>query len=232
MIKKQILSIFLAIFLISCFTNIAVAQTKSSNQNLKKTGNARASLKFIEGVQLVPETSAEKQVVSIDIKEIKPAILENSIHIENIYTDNIEKCSALQFKYAMMTNMEVENLTNIPLYSLIDDWWATRYHYGGSDRTGIDCSAFTGKILSSIYGISAPRTSGDQYAMAEKISQQNLKEGDLVFFANRSSVSHVGLYLGNNYFVHSSVASGVTINSLTDDYYSRKFIGGGRIGKN
>jgi cell wall-associated NlpC family hydrolase len=51
----------------------------------------------------------------------------------------------------------------------------------------------------------------------------------LVFFNTSGGVSHVGLYLGNNYFVHSSLNGGVTISSLKEDYYSRKFISGGRI---
>jgi len=54
-------------------------------------------------------------------------------------------------------------------------------------------------------------------------------EGDLVFFNTRGGVSHVGVYLGDGYFVHSSSSAGVTINSLNESYYSRKFIGGGRI---
>jgi lipoprotein Spr len=53
-----------------------------------------------------------------------------------------------------------------------------------------------------------------------------------VFFNTRGGVSHVGVYLGNGYFVHSSVHSGVTINSLDEDYYSRKYIGGGRLNLN
>jgi lipoprotein Spr len=73
-----------------------------------------------------------------------------------VYSGNIEHCSPLQFKYAMMTDMEVESITNLSLYNFINDWWSTRYKYGGDDRNGIDCSAFTEKILSAVYQIKAP----------------------------------------------------------------------------
>jgi lipoprotein Spr len=115
------------------------------------------------------------------------------------------------------------------LYEAIENWWATRYRYGGSTKKGIDCSALTGALLNEAFGFILPRTARDQYAQCEKIARENLDEGDLVFFNTRGGVSHVGVYLGNNYFVHASVHSGVTINSLNDDYYSRKYIGGGRL---
>ena len=90
------------------------------------------------------------------------------------------------------------------------------------------------KLISKVYGFTVPRTSKDQFLLCNKVATSNLVEGDLVFFNTRSTrrrkgISHVGLYLGNNYFVHSSVQDGVTISSLTDEYYSNKFISGGRI---
>jgi lipoprotein Spr len=76
-----------------------------------------------------------------------------------------------------------------------------------------------------------PQPQHTQYDFCIKIDKEKLQEGDLVFFKTKRRVSHVGIYLGNDCFVHSSTSSGVTINKLTDDYYSRKFIGGGRITK-
>ena len=205
------------------------AQATVNIEQVTKNLKTKASLKFIEGLDLSQEKSFEVVEVRSDLKSAD--INLNVITVNpNFY--GIEKCSPLQFKYAMLINMEVEDVTNTLLYNFIEEWWATRYHYGGTDKSGIDCSAFSSKVLLNIYGIVLPRTSSEQYAVSEKISRQNLKEGDLVFFNTRGGVSHVGVYLGNNFFVHSSVKSGVTINSLTDDYYNRKFIGGGRIAKN
>ena len=80
-----------------------------------------------------------------------------------------------------------------------------------------------------MYGFVASRTARSQYDACEKIEKENLQEGDLVFFNTRRGVSHVGVYLRNGYFTHSSTGKGVTISSLDDAYYSKKFIGGGRI---
>lgn len=142
---------------------------------------------------------------------------------------NIENCTPLQFKYAQLLNVEVEELANNSLYQLIEEWWATRYRYGGQTKSGIDCSAYAGTLISSIYGISLPRTARNQYSICTKLDREELKEGDLVFFNTRGGVSHVGVYLGNGYFTHASVGSGVTINNLDEKYYNRKFITGGRI---
>ena len=74
-----------------------------------------------------------------------------------------------------------------------------------------------------------PRTAIEQYKATTHIGKDELKEGDLVFFNTRGGVSHVGVYLCNNYFVQSSSSNGVTVSSLDDSYYSKRFISGGRI---
>ena len=211
-------------------TIIAVkAQTNVNIERLQVGAYPKNSPKFIEGIELVPEVSFN--TVSFTPQQIAPAAITtgNMAAMKAKFFGLIELCSPLQFKYAMMTDQEVESINNFALYSFIEDWWATRYQYGGSGRNGIDCSAFTSKLLLKVYGVTIPRIAKDQYDVSNKIALENLAEGDLVFFNTHGGISHVGLYLGNSYFVHSSVQSGVTISSLTDDYYSRKFISGGRM---
>ena len=140
-----------------------------------------------------------------------------------------EFCSSLQFKYAQLLNRNVELVTNTSLIGFIDDWWGTRYRYGGTTKKGIDCSSFTGLLMGSVFGFALPRTARQQYALCSKLKKDDMLEGDLVFFNTRGGVSHVGVYLGDGYFVHSCSSSGVRINNLDESYYSRKFIGGGRI---
>ena len=82
----------------------------------------------------------------------------------------------------------------------------------------------------AVYGFAVPRTARQQYQASQHIKKNNLKEGDLVFFNTRGGVSHVGLYLDNDYFVHASSSEGVTISSLNDNYYAKRFICGGRVG--
>jgi lipoprotein Spr len=211
-------------------TTISVkAQALVSIERVIDKSQPKISLKFIEGIELKPAVSVTGLPAEAEDISSKQLAATGGSVTGNGFFRNIEACSALQFKYAMLTERDVESLANFSLYSFIDSWWGTRYRYGGTDRDGIDCSAFTGKLLSAVYGLALPRTAKDQYDLCNKIETADLTEGDLVFFNTRGGISHVGLYLGNNYFVHSSVHGGVTINSLTDDYYSKRFISGGRL---
>src|SRR5690606_2971673 len=125
--------------------------------------------------------------------EVKSVIVENTVAA-------IEKLNILQIKYAMMIDVDIESLKNLSLLNFIEDWFGTRYKYGGETKRGIDCSALTGGLLMAVYGFAVPRTARQQYEVSEKIKKEELKEGDLVFFNTTGGVSHVGLYLGNDYF--------------------------------
>jgi lipoprotein Spr len=111
---------------------------------------------------------------------------------------------------------------------LLDEWLGTRYRLGGTDKEGIDCSAFMQVLFTRLYGINLPRTAREQYTVSQKLSRAELKEGDLVFFNTIGGVSHVGMYLQNNKFVHAS-SGGVTISDLYEDYWLKKLIGVGRV---
>ena len=226
---KNLFFVAVAIGIFSGTSFTASAQTSINLESMANKNKPKISLKFIDGIELTPEK------ISADVPVDKPAELISVAKVSKITNltraANIEECSALRFKYAMIMDREVETISNTELFTVIDEWWATRYKYGGEDKQGIDCSAFTGKVLSLVYGVNLPRTATEQYKLVEKITKEKLVEGDLVFFNTRGGVSHVGVYLGDNYFVHSSVKNGVTINSLTDDYYGKKFIGGGRVCK-
>lgn len=140
-----------------------------------------------------------------------------------------EDCSTLQFKYAQIMDVEIENISNLALFEFIEEWWHTKYHYGGKTKDGIDCSGLSSMLCSKVYDLTLPRTARLQYESSEKIERDELKEGDLVFFNTRGGVSHVGVYLYNDYFVHASVRNGVTINNLNESYYKKKYIASGRV---
>ena len=175
-------NIFFVAVIITGFTVISFTTIAQTSVNLEKvTGKPKPviSIKFIEGIEISPDIISEKS--SSNNEKIPISTIENTLNI-NLVAGDIEKCSATQFKYAMLMNKEVEMLTNTSLYDFIDEWWGTRYQYGGSDKSGIDCSSFSGKLNQQIYNISLPRTSAEQYQLTEKIATENLVEGDLVFF--------------------------------------------------
>ncbi len=218
---KNLFFVSVAIGIFSGTSLSAKAQPSVNIERLNASVQTIKSVKFIDGIELTAENNAAK------ISELKAAmaVAEDEVSV-------IERCSMLQFKYALLLDIDVESISNVTLYEEIEKWWDTRYRYGGTTERGVDCSAYTGALLSDVYGLNVPRTSRNQYAEAEKIEKEVLQEGDLVFFntSRRSrGVTHVGLYLGNGYFTHSGSSTGVTISNLEEGYWSSKFLGGGRI---
>jgi peptidoglycan endopeptidase LytE len=97
------------------------------------------------------------------------------------------------------------------------------YRFGGSSLKGIDCSSFVQKIY-RIFDVTLPRNAREQSKVGISISRENLTKGDLVFFHTKRSLGHVGIYIGNNEFVHaSSKSKGVRVDSLDTPYYQKRF---------
>ncbi|MCD4848023.1 MAG: C40 family peptidase [Candidatus Aegiribacteria sp.] len=110
----------------------------------------------------------------------------------------------------------------------IDSWMGTPYLYGGNSRSGVDCSGFTQSVYEAV-DIQIPRTASQQAAAAESINPSNLKFGDLLFFnTSGSGISHVGIFIGNGFFVHASSSRGVVRESLSKEYYANRIVSAGR----
>jgi cell wall-associated NlpC family hydrolase len=108
----------------------------------------------------------------------------------------------------------------------------TPYKFGGTSKSGIDCSAFTQTVFNDCTSIKLLRTAQDQYTEGTPVENvDDLKFGDLVFFDTRRSIrpGHVGIYLGDDLFAHASSRQGVTVSSIDQEYYSKRFMGGRRI---
>ena len=106
----------------------------------------------------------------------------------------------------------------------------TRYRFGGTSEAGFDCSGFIGYLFREEAGMSLPRSSREMINIdAPLVKRNDLKPGDLLFFATngrRGRVSHAGIYLGDNQFIHSSSrrSGGVRVDNLGDSYWSKTFI--------
>ena len=119
---------------------------------------------------------------------------------------------------------------NAALYEAVNSWLGVPYRYGGTDRTGIDCSAFVGTVFKDVYGVTLHRSANDMLQDVTLVTRQQLKEGDLVFFTNsKGKVSHVGIYLKEGLFAHSSTSNGVSVSRLDDTYWNSHFYKGGRV---
>ncbi len=195
------------------------------------TDGASASLRFIDPIEI---KSAEKNSQSLQQSTSGRSSLAQIPGTQwkgSGPSEGMDGFSPLQFKYAMRMDVPVENVDHLPLYNFIEEWWGTPYRLGGNSRNGIDCSAFVQTLMLGVFSLQLPRTSREQKTYAQQIDDAERKEGDLVFFSNSRSgtITHVGIYLHNNKFVHASTSSGVMISDLTDDYWSKRYRGAGRV---
>lgn len=108
----------------------------------------------------------------------------------------------------------------------------TRYKFGGTTKKGMDCSGLVSRIYSDLKMHRVPRVSAALYKSGEPVSLDALRPGDLVFFKNtyKHGISHVGVYAGNNKFVHAAnKRHGVIVTSMADPYYQLHFAGARRL---
>ncbi len=222
---KNLFFVSVALGIFSGTNNTVKAQSQVNFTGATVGTGINKPAKFIEGIEI---NANNANSTTIDYHSTVTPF--NTADLHSIPA--IENGTFLQFKYAQMMDVDVESINNLALYGFIEDWWATRYRYGGSTKSGIDCSAYSSTLLSEVYKLDISRTARSQFGQCQKIEKEDLKEGDLVFFNTRRGVSHVGVYLKDGYFTHSGTSTGVTISHLDDTYFSKKYIGGGRINLN
>lgn len=109
-----------------------------------------------------------------------------------------------------------------------ENWLGTPYCYGGETKNCADCSGYVKEVFLAA-GVKLPRTATEQYKFGKEVSKDSPTPGDLVFFGTSKKISHVGIFLGNNYFIHSSTSRGVVRQSLNDSYYQKRFVGFRRV---
>jgi outer membrane lipoprotein-sorting protein len=115
------------------------------------------------------------------------------------------------------------------LNAKIDKVLGVRYLWAGTTTKGFDCSGFTRYIFSQ-FDIDLSHSSKGQSSEGEKVAKSDLKAGDLVFFnTGGAGISHVGIYVGDGYFVHSANKAGVTKSKLSEKYYAKRYVTARRV---
>ncbi len=106
------------------------------------------------------------------------------------------------------------------------------YRFGGTSAvTGLDCSALVQRVFRNALGLDMPRTAAEMAQVGDRIGKDDLMPGDLVFFNTmRRTFSHVGIYLGNNQFLHAPSAGGkVRVDDMSESYWLHRFTGARRV---
>ena len=117
------------------------------------------------------------------------------------------------------------------LKKIADSYLGTRYKNGGTSRKGVDCSGFIFLVFQELAGAKLPRSSGKQWKLGMAVAIDEARTGDLVFFRGGifNGINHVGIYMGNNTFIHASNKNGVMYDTLDEAYYKKRFAGIRRI---
>lgn len=198
-------------------TTVAIARNNSSSHISNNKSHIKVTLEEGEPTGIKPPTTNTTftQTVTSVAKNVSETI------------------GSLQEKYAYMLGVMPCAINNLNLYQFIDDWYGVKYHLGGCNKDGIDCSAFVQKVYENVFGTNLLRTAIEQFASSDFVKKAtHLKEGDLVFFRIHSRhITHVGIYLANNFFIHASRSQGVTISNLNDAYWRKYYAGAGTISK-
>jgi len=149
-------------------------------------------------------------------------------HTEHNTNDNGNTGSLKE--YAEKLGVKFNGREDIKLISCLAGWLNVPYKYGGNTKQGTDCSGMVCSVYKEIYNIDMYRSSADQLKNVTEIGKNQLKTGDLVFFKiGNNKVSHVGIYLGENKFIHATTQKGVIVNNLDEEYYKKYYYTSGRV---
>lgn len=228
MLKQLIKSFSLGLILIILFEGCTPSTSSQRyNQSKTKKEQQRKSIRFTSTDSIKNKSvSSKSQSIAEDIQDTtseefdEEPVEKNPIDKEKFvanYKNYINPDVPLTFREKIL--LEVIKYLDAP------------YKYGGNSNDGIDCSGFTQKIFQNAFSIELPRSAREQYRVGIKIDKDELEFGDLVFFNTRrkSNPGHVGIYLGKNEFVHSSRKLGVTISSMDEEYYKKRYVGARRL---
>lgn len=234
------LKIRIYLLLILLLSSITVGAQGGKNSGLKSSSYTPKTIKLEQSSQSIDinTTNGTLSLPQYKKKETSQTFLStinNSLYLR-------EDLSLDLLKIKIQERKEIEELSHalgidnldanyLDFYREVAGWLGTRYRMGSMSTKAVDCSGFTKIIYNKVFDIDLPRTSRDMSnSVKEDLAIDELQPGDLVFFATRGKkyINHVGMYLGEGYFVHASI-KGVKVSDLTDGYYKKTWRKAGRV---
>ena len=216
--------IILAFIIVSCSPSSSSTRYNQAGKKKNEPGDTK-NVRFTSENDTNPKESSDKEKNIITYANVPEEGLPKEEYPVDV-SGLIKKHKRIKELGGVLTDRE-KMLFEILNY--ID----TPYQYGGNNKNGIDCSAFTQNVFGKTLNKKIPRTASEQFSVGNIVrSESDLSFGDLIFFntTTRSYPGHVGIYIGDDLFAHSSQSKGVTISSLKNNYYSQRFVGGRRVG--
>jgi hypothetical protein len=130
--------------------------------------------------------------------------------------------------YERKLGLELPESANRNFFEEVAQWMGTPYRYGGSSKQGTDCSGFVQQVYLKVFGLKVDHQSALLFEKSKRIRKEQLREGDLYFFKiSGNKISHVGMHLTGDFFIHASTKKGVVVNRLQEPYYAQHFVGYG-----
>ena len=157
------------------------------------------------------------------------SLLFFSIFIASCGTSQKQSNKNFYAQYSKKLGVNLTGKEDKKLIKEMAEWKGTRYKYGGTTKAGTDCSGFVSSIYMNVYGKKLHRTSRDMIKDVRKISKKSLETGDLIFFkTSGKKISHVGIYIADNKFIHAA-SKGVVVNDLNQSYYKKAYYKAGKV---
>jgi len=185
---------------------LALTDAATANVDTPRTAPAENRLQLVNRDLLNEQEFSNTLAELTDIDSDRPVDLAKSLEASSSGVNKIKKSA----------------------YSFL----GARYRFGGNSRTALDCSSFTQQVFRE-QKVNLPRTAREQFYVGNEVMRGDLQKGDLVFFQTYARFpSHVGIYLGNRKMIHASSRDRrVVISSMDTPYYTSRFLGARRVGK-
>ena len=219
-----------------------VKKSESLSRISKKTGVSVSELKRLNGLR----SSLVKPGKLLVLRESAPVEEPRTRVAKKLQLRHADLFSEKDYEQSLLELTELEPERQVDLRKSTEltvdgmkelrksayGFLGTRYRFGGTSRSGIDCSSFVQQVFGELE-VSLPRTAREQFRVGSAVAPGDLQKGDLIFFSTYASYpSHVGIYLGNNKMIHaSSMSRKVVISSMDTSYYRSRFLGAKRINK-